>query len=275
MCHDSPEMFHAWFAGVETLAGSSMGALLSVAFCACDPWEAQKYLCRGTFRALAECLMNDGVNGFLRHNALSNGEALDAMLVSGMKDLFHSENMTLGELEAVVHKRIILTATHLTTGAVEYLCGASHPDMPVWMAIRASVSLPGFFPAVRWKGGLYVDGGLACNIPLHLFPPEDTLTVFTHVAPREPDAFWFRLMDCALVARQMSSLRALPAHVLRCVPCIPASTLPSAYNFAVDTDTLGVLQRCGRLAWVIAWLRIQVLVVLAAIAMFRSQRRCK
>ncbi len=52
-------------------------------------------------------------------------------------------------------------ATDIATGEAVVL---SSGDLP--MAMRASLSLPGIFPAVRIDGRLLVDGGLAANIPI-------------------------------------------------------------------------------------------------------------
>lgn len=52
-------------------------------------------------------------------------------------------------------------ATDIATGEAVVLGSGELP-----MAMRASISLPGVFPAVRMDGKLLVDGGLAANIPI-------------------------------------------------------------------------------------------------------------
>ena len=42
---------------------------------------------------------------------------------------------------------------------------ASHPRGKLKTWIRASASLPGIFPPVIEKAGLYIDGGVANNLP--------------------------------------------------------------------------------------------------------------
>jgi NTE family protein len=39
----------------------------------------------------------------------------------------------------------------------------------VWQAVRMSMSIPGFFEAVRFNGDIYVDGGISWNYPIDLF----------------------------------------------------------------------------------------------------------
>ena len=52
-------------------------------------------------------------------------------------------------------------ATDIATGEAVVLGAGELP-----MAMRASISLPGVFPAVRHEGKLLVDGGLAANVPI-------------------------------------------------------------------------------------------------------------
>ncbi|WP_353256242.1 patatin-like phospholipase family protein [Hyphomonas sp.] len=54
-------------------------------------------------------------------------------------------------------------ATDIATGEAVVLGSGELP-----MAMRASISLPGVFPAVRMDGKLLVDGGLAANIPIRV-----------------------------------------------------------------------------------------------------------
>ena len=46
-----------------------------------------------------------------------------------------------------------------------------HRRGPVWLAVRASSSLPGAWPAVQLDGKLLVDGGLLNNLPVDVIQP--------------------------------------------------------------------------------------------------------
>eukprot|EP00058_Branchiostoma_floridae_P005975 XP_002591463.1 hypothetical protein BRAFLDRAFT_119265 [Branchiostoma floridae] len=55
----------------------------------------------------------------------------------------------------------------------EYCHVKTTPDMPIRIAIRMSMSIPGFFQPVKYtKNGrecLFVDGGICCNYPIHSY----------------------------------------------------------------------------------------------------------
>lgn len=66
---------------------------------------------------------------------------------------------------------LYVIGTNLSTGYSEYFSAERHPDMPLVMAIRISMSIPLFFAAVRHgaHNDLYVDGGVMVNYPVKLF----------------------------------------------------------------------------------------------------------
>ena len=41
------------------------------------------------------------------------------------------------------------------------------PDMPIWQAVRITMSFPGAFKAVEYQGEIFVDGGLKDNLPIN------------------------------------------------------------------------------------------------------------
>src|SRR5690606_24036770 len=59
------------------------------------------------------------------------------------------------------------------------------PDMPIWQAVRITMSFPGAFKAVDYNGEVFVDGGLKDNLPIQ--PVLDFET--------EPDAIHLRNHD--------------------------------------------------------------------------------
>jgi NTE family protein len=47
-----------------------------------------------------------------------------------------------------------------------------HPDLPIWQAVRCSVSIPFVFTPERCLGSSFVDGGLTWDYPIDLYDPE-------------------------------------------------------------------------------------------------------
>ena len=70
-----------------------------------------------------------------------------------------------------------------------------HRRGPVWLAVRASSSLPGAWPAVQLDGKLLVDGGLLNNLPVDVIQPRCKLgaIIASDIARRKTPANTHRM----------------------------------------------------------------------------------
>ncbi|AYV78106.1 MAG: patatin [Edafosvirus sp.] len=78
-------------------------------------------------------------------------------------------NPTFRDIYEKYGTELIVTGTNLSTSNVDYFCPKLTPDMPVYVAIRISVSIPAFFESVIYNNCRYVDGGICENYPLDVF----------------------------------------------------------------------------------------------------------
>ena len=66
-------------------------------------------------------------------------------------------------------KELYLTGTNLTNGGLKVFSADTDPEMPIWLALRITMSFPGGFVPVKYKGHYYADGGIADNYPMSIF----------------------------------------------------------------------------------------------------------
>ncbi|KAL8563991.1 hypothetical protein ACOMHN_025322 [Nucella lapillus] len=68
---------------------------------------------------------------------------------------------------------LCIIVTNLSQMTTEYCHPKTTPDMPIRMALRMSMAIPGLFSAMKYKRlgveDVYVDGGVLCNYPVHCF----------------------------------------------------------------------------------------------------------
>jgi len=100
-----------------------------------------------------------------------------------MRKLTGKENITLSEFQAMFGTEFSVCVTNLTTGLTEFFTPYTHPDMPVYLALRASSSIPLVFKPVKWKGQLYVDGGVTSNYPIWAFDGNNTPQMSNKFSP--------------------------------------------------------------------------------------------
>jgi NTE family protein len=82
-----------------------------------------------------------------------------------------SERATFRTLQQRGRPDLYVVGTNLSTGYSEIFSAERHPEMPLTMALRISMSIPLFFAAVRYgpRADVYVDGGVQLNYPVKLF----------------------------------------------------------------------------------------------------------
>jgi NTE family protein len=84
-------------------------------------------------------------------------------------DLTFAQLEALAEREPGRFRKLFVVTTNLTSQLPEVFSAKTRPDVPLWRAVRMSMSIPLFFEAVQFEQGLYVDGGVSWNYPIDLF----------------------------------------------------------------------------------------------------------
>lgn len=88
---------------------------------------------------------------------------------TAMPDLTFARLSTLAAQKPESFSNLYVVTTNLTRQVPEVFSAQTRPDVPLWQAIRMSMSIPLFFEAFPFDGHLYVDGGVSWNYPIDLF----------------------------------------------------------------------------------------------------------
>jgi len=67
------------------------------------------------------------------------------------------------------YKKLWMVASDLSMRLPRIFSAETTPDVPIWRAVRMSMSIPVFFASVRHAGHVMVDGGVTWNYPVDLF----------------------------------------------------------------------------------------------------------
>ncbi|CAC5393490.1 unnamed protein product [Mytilus coruscus] len=82
-------------------------------------------------------------------------------------------DITFAEVYRIFGNELCIIIANVNTMSEEYCHVKTTPDMPVRLAVRMSMSIPGLFQSVQRKlysnTNTYVDGGIFCNYPIHCF----------------------------------------------------------------------------------------------------------
>ena len=262
LCEHDRTTYLAWIAGVKGLVGSSAGALVTfMILCGLDPWEMRREMVRCDLGRVIDHVCQTSMEDMRKMGALTSGAAADDATRELVCRLTGDTDTTFAALHARTNRTFIVTVSNAYTGRTEYWSHWSKPDMPVWLALRCSSSVPVIFNPHCVMGNTIYDGGIACNIPCHVFPPQSTLTLFncmdyasiearsssTSTAGPTPPPTSSKLAEISTLAKmtwmnqQLGAMRAQPRYAIRAVPCIAAGTAVSAYTYNATLPEIDVL----------------------------------
>lgn len=162
-------------------AGTSVGAFFALLCCIGTSWEEMKLVSEETdFSSLQDISLENMIEGF----GLDSGELVNKFIKTLIAKKGLSPNITLKSLFDLTKKKIICTVTVLNNRTAKFLDYTTHPDLPVYKAVKMSMTLPIVFAAEVLLGETIVDGGLTCNFPIHIFEPEKVLGLYLVCIPR-------------------------------------------------------------------------------------------
>lgn len=135
---------------IGTSAGSIVSACIAIGM---QPPEMRQIVTSADY---AHLIPIDWLEAPLRGYAAST-----ANVVAWLRELTNDQN--LGDCEIP----LTCITSDLWTGRAATFSTAANPDMPIWQAVLASMSIPDVFPIFERR---YVDGGVMCNLGVPYLP---------------------------------------------------------------------------------------------------------
>lgn len=120
------------------------------------------------------------INILFGKSSLYTGQSLESDIKQYINKKFNDKNQkffegktnynpTLKDLHNLFGVELITTASNLTYRRLDYFSPKLTPDIPIYLAVRMSMSLPFVFEYVEYNGCVYIDGGICNNLPLNVF----------------------------------------------------------------------------------------------------------
>lgn len=231
---------------VNTYVGTSIGAVVATLHViGCTSNEILKTLTQidaKTALNFASCAR------FFDCFGVDSGEYFMAHLIDQFMKKAVLPTVTFKDILTLFGKRLIMTGTNLETHLPVYFGPETHSDMRILDAVRISVSVPFILSPVRYKGDLYVDGGLTDNFPFQYCVEDsggDCLAACICSMPPRPNNNIEDVIYNVLAASLNSKRQKLAPD--RRIIYIPTTTFDS-FSFAASEHQKMSLYRLGFLA---------------------------
>lgn len=190
--------------------------------------------------------------GVIENFGLETGLKIERFLQIMIKRKTGKMELTFAEHYELTKKKLSITAVSLNDKQLEYFNVDTSPEMPVYLAVRMSMSIPILISPVRWKNKLYVDGGLLNNVPIDLFKDqaENTLVFMTEKSEQngaeQPindfETYCYRVWDC--MHSELTAMK-LREHKLEMFNVVKIKTDQSAISFNLTRADRKMLYKAG------------------------------
>ena len=166
---------HQAISKINTITGCSAGALfgtlLAIGYSSSEIYNIVKTM---NFKEYIKINVDSLLN-FLRVKGFDSGQTLMTFIKKIISDKTGKEDITFNDIFEKYGKILKIGITNLTTSKFQLIDYTTHPDIPIYQAINASIAIPFIFEPVIMNGEIYCDGGLLDNLPIeYILPAEGT-----------------------------------------------------------------------------------------------------
>lgn len=157
-----------------TSAGAITAALLAAGAGSDGLTQSVKHTEFRNFVADSWGVLGD-VDRLVKGYGLHTGNGFVTVLKQYLKTFSGDENLTFDGLMQLVKKQpekfkmLTVVASNITTGKSQLFSAENTPNVEIWQAVRASMSIPLLFEPANINNNYYVDGGLAWNYPIEIY----------------------------------------------------------------------------------------------------------
>lgn len=156
-------------------SGSSIGALMAFMVCVqLPPTEMIAFFKKFKIQDLLSGLQ---LNQILSTFGIINNSIIIDMVKYIIQETCNKVDITFKQLYEKTSTELVICAGCVTDGEKKLFSYKNTPDICVWEALVASMSIPFIFPPMNIQDKLYVDGGVVDDLPICAFPLENTIGI--------------------------------------------------------------------------------------------------
>ena len=151
---------------IKSITACSAGAIFATLFClGYTSQDMDKLIKSLNFKDYIN-INADSIIKFPRTKGLETGIKMIEFLKQMIKDKTGDDTITFKQAYDKYNIVLQIGVTNLTTMNFEIFNYITKPNLPIYVAIRASIAIPIMFEPVIFDGAVYCDGGVVDNLPV-------------------------------------------------------------------------------------------------------------
>lgn len=154
--------------GIRNYVGTSFGALIcAYLVLGCGPDRALELTLRRVRELRGSANKFEALVRMYERMGAMDGDEISSCIRADLCDLSGGDSdITFMQLAKLTGKHLIVTGVNLSSATTAYFSITHTPHMPVWLALRISMSLPLIMPPIVHEGSVWADGGLFDHFPV-------------------------------------------------------------------------------------------------------------
>ena len=101
---------------------------------------------------------------------INSGAVLENMVGDAIRAKCGDADITLGQVKTRFGKRLVIIVSELDSGRERQLTPEDDAHLPLRVAVRMSMGVPGIMEPLRYQGHVYCDGGMTNDFPMNALP---------------------------------------------------------------------------------------------------------
>lgn len=154
---------------IKNIAGNSMGAWFALAFSLNIPLDVLENIIKEIAKENNILFTKNNFNKLFKNNGIMDFRCFTNPVKKYIKDKYDLDDITFLELSKKFGINLHISATNITYGKNKIFCLDDTPNVSIFDATRASMTLPFIGIPVLIKDEQYADGILTNNFPISIF----------------------------------------------------------------------------------------------------------
>mmetsp|Transcript_32790 Transcript_32790/g.78427 ORF Transcript_32790/g.78427 Transcript_32790/m.78427 type:complete len:556 (+) Transcript_32790:45-1712(+) len=104
---------------------------------------------------------------------INSGTLLEEMIGDALKKHCGDADISMKAVQDRFGKRLVILACELDSGHERRFTPETDPDLPLRVAVRMSMGVPGLMEPLKYRGHMYCDGGMCNDFPMNALPEDE------------------------------------------------------------------------------------------------------
>lgn len=236
---------------IKYVAANSIGSFFSLVYCLDVPLNLVEEIIKEIIKSNLYSITNENFPNLFIENGIFEASYLLIKIKKFIKDKYNIEDLTFLELSKKFGKNLYISTTLFKNSTNKIFSVDNTPNISIFDAVSASMSIPLMMKPVKIENEYYIDGFLSNNFPIDIFSNiDDNLILsilFSTIVINEDYNIDYDNIDFITYSKHIFHILIDNNHKLTSkkeinntliISDLPImSCLPYAYN---DNNTIGV-----------------------------------